>query len=247
MDKKVDRIGEKFITNEGYKIEIIKYNSCEDCSIRFDNGVVLNNQNYSNIKKRAIKNPYHPSIFEVGYIGEGENKSRVNNKYTKAYNIWSHMLERCYNEKYHIKYPTYKGCSVHSDWHNFQVFAEWFEENYIEGFHLDKDILLKGNKIYSPETCCFVPQEINKIFVKRDKTRDKYPTGVYREGTSFIAKITVDSKSEHLGYYKSIEKAFQAYKEVKEKHIKEMAKLFKSYISEKAYQALINYKVEITD
>ena len=111
-----------------------------------------------------IKNPYHPAVYGIGYIGEGEGeKGRV-------YNIWKKVLQRCYSKEYHIKKPTYIGCSVVKEWLNFQNFAKWYKKNYkpetMEGWHLDKDILVKGNKIYSPETCCFVPADINSLLLK---------------------------------------------------------------------------------
>ena len=79
------------------------------------------------------------------------------------------MLERCYSQKTQEKHTTYKECSVSEEWYNFQNFAEWMDKNYnyetMQKWHLDKDILFKGNKIYSPERCAFVPQEINVLFL----------------------------------------------------------------------------------
>jgi hypothetical protein len=83
------------------------------------------------------------------------------------------MMMRCYSLKWSSKFPTYKDCIVDERWHNFQIFGEWFEENYVEGFELDKDILGKSSKIYSPETCCFVPQEINLMFTKRLERKER--------------------------------------------------------------------------
>ena len=105
-------------------------------------------------------------IYGIGFIGVGNYKSRNKTGHTKAYNAWAAMLQRCYDSKLHLRNPTYKECSVIEEWYNFQNFAGWFEKNYIDGYQLDKDLLIKGNKIYSPETCCFVPKEINLILGK---------------------------------------------------------------------------------
>lgn len=160
---------------------------------------------------------------------------------------WLSMLTRCYgkgNKSYNDSY-------VHDDWLNFQNFAKWCEENYnpetMSEWQLDKDILVKGNKIYSPDTCCFVPQEINNLLIKATSTRGDLPIGVYRHRSSFRPAISRENKQRNLGSFKSVDEAFQVYKKAKENHIKEVADKWKGKINDKVYQAMYNYKVEITD
>ena len=118
---------------------------------------------------------------------------------------------------------------------------------------LDKDILVKGNKIYSPETCMFVPQNINKLFTKSNKIRGKYPIGVYfnKNANKFKAQCRIfyngKTQQESLGLYNTIEDAFNAYKQFKEANIKQMADEYKGKIPDKLYEAMYDYKVEITD
>ena len=88
---------------------------------------------------------------------------------TKPYNTWSSMLTRCYSENYHKLQPTYIGCSVCEEWHNFDVFCEWFAQNYKDGYQLDKDLLQQGNKMYSPKTCVFLTQRINSLLIERNR------------------------------------------------------------------------------
>jgi hypothetical protein len=238
------RVGEKHTTNEGYEVEIIEYFSRLNCTIQFNNGVVVTNRVYQSIIKGNIKNTYHKSVHGVGYLGIG----KYNNKtHPKIYQTWRGMLGRGHYEKLQERRPTYKGCSVAEDWHNFQVFAEWFENNYKESYVLDKDILQKGNKIYSPETCCFVPQEINNLLIKYDSKRGKYPIGIHKVGNRFKVQLSINGIQAHLGYFKTIEEAFEAYKTAKEIYIEEMADKWRGQITEPTYQALINYTVEITD
>lgn len=168
------------------------------------------------------------------------------------------MLNRCYYEKLHEKRPTYIGCTVSEEWHNFQNFAKWYYENYyeIEGevMCLDKDILCKGNKIYSLETCVFAPQTINLLFVKKQNVRGESPIGTsstengkYRVRCHMINPETSKSKGEYLGVYDTQEKAFEAYKYYKEKNIKEVADYYKDKIPQKLYNGMYAYEVEIDD
>ena len=110
------------------------------------------------IKKGRVKDKLMPFVQGVGFIGDGMYSTKH-----KAYKVWSHMFTRCYCSKYHETQPSYKDCTVDCAWFNFQVFAKWFNVNYIEGYHLDKDIKIDGNRIYSPDTCIFVKQRDNAI------------------------------------------------------------------------------------
>lgn len=247
-----NRIGEKFVTNEGYIIEIVSYKSQKEVTIKFEDGTLIRDKPYIDIRKGKIKNPYHKSTYGIGYFGEGDYKSGSNRKMHNYYVAWANILNRCYNKQHQEKYqPTYSGCSVADRWHNFQVFAEWFCTNHKDGFALDKDILVKGNKIYSPETCCFVPQEINNVLTKTNILRGDLPIGVRKEGNKYAAevkrKLSDTLRKHRIGVFDTPEEAFQAYKIAKEAYIKEVADKYKNQITEQVYQALYNYKVEITD
>lgn len=188
-------------------------------------GVELENISYLVLIKGNVKNPYHRWIYEIGYMGQGSHKSC--NKNTGCdntmYEKWQSMFQRCYSKRCLIKIPTYIECSVSDLWHNFQNFGDWFENNYVKGWHLDKDILVKGNKIYSPETCAFVPQEINMLFTKRDSKRGEYPIGVSKIKKRYASKIRKNGILTNMGTFNTPEEAFQAYKTAKESHIKEVA------------------------
>lgn len=193
----------------------------------------------------TVRNLYNPSVFSIGYLGVGSYKTKLEGKNTKVYTTWKNMFDRCYNKKTLNINTTYVGCSVDKRWHNFQVFAEWFEENYIEGWELDKDILVKGNKVYSPETCCFIPKEVNSFFTKCNTTRGEYPVGVVKSNNKFRARIGANRKS--LGTFNTPEEAFNAYRVAKKEGAKILAKKYKNKLLEKCYQAITNYKIEIND
>lgn len=246
-----NRVGEKHITSEGYEIEIIKYFNNSNCVIQFEDNTVVENVQYIRIKKGNIKNPNNKSVYGVGFIGVGKYKTTVKGKQTQYYNYWVSMLTRGYNNKYKEKFPTYKDVTVCEEWKCFQVFAEWFEDNYkshMEGWELDKDVLFKGNKVYSPETCCFVPNEINSLFIKSNSIRGDYPIGVHKHGCKkYVALIRKNNKRKHIGLFSTPEEAFQAYKITKEEYIKEVADKWRDLISDQVYEAMYNYQVEITD
>ena len=251
MDK-LNRVGEKHITNEGYEIEIIKYVNSNNCTIMFENGVIVENIQYSRVLIGTISNPYHLSVLGVGYFGVGKYVSKINGKKTPEYYKWINILKRCYCDKESLKYPTYKEVNVCEEWKCFQNFAKWVEENYkpevMHKWHLDKDILCKECKIYSPETCAFVPQEINKLFTLSEKTRGALPIGVVKVNKKFQAQVSNGTgKQIRSKVYETIEDAFQAYKIAKEAYIKEVADKWKDKIDPRVYEAMYNYRVEITD
>ena len=247
-----DRLGEEYLTTQGYIVEIIKYQGANNVTVQFkDTEIVVENINFKEVKNGNIRNLNHKAILGVGYIGYGKYKPTLNKKTSKCYTSWQSMLARCYNEKSQVltKNKSYVECNVTEKWHNFQNFAQWFEENYnfetMQGWCLDKDIIIKGNKIYSPETCCFVPNEINTLFTKIHKI-DKLPTGVTdSKNNSYRVALPRSKKGKRC--YKTVEEAFQAYKEVKEEYIKEVADKWKDLIDPRVYEAMYNYKVEITD
>lgn len=260
MNKKVAKqreeyISKTFVTNEGYEVVVVDYLNNKEIKVEFKNGYTTWCELVA-LKKGRVKNPYHPSVFGVGYVGVGDYNVSINEKITLNYQFWSGVIERSNDDKFKIKNPTYKDVTNCKDWFNFQNFAKWCEENYyeVEGevMHLDKDILCKGNKIYSPETCVFVPQTINQFFNKRQNLRGELPIGVtYKSGddSKFVARCgnPITKKREYLGVFDTPIKAFDAYKKRKEEVAKELATHYKEVIPSKLYYALLNYEVEIDD
>lgn len=155
------------------------------------------------------------------------------------------MFKRCYDPKSLARDPTYIGCTVHPDWHNFQNFAKWFECQYrTDGWQLDKDLTIEGNKVYSSDTCTFVPHQINSLLTDRGSARGDLPQGVVRKGERYVARLNLDGKLHYLGTYATPEEAFKIYKFAKEENIKRMAGLWKGLIDPRVYDLLINYEVK---
>lgn len=244
-----NRIREQHTTKQGYVATIVNYENSQSCSVKFNDvkETIIHSVRYYWLVRGAVNNPNHKTIHGVGFLGQGKYISSIKGSDTAEYVVWSKMIARCYSSVQQDKQPSYKGCSVHHDWHNFQNFAEWFSNNYVKGYHLDKDILVKGNKVYGPETCCFVPIEINSLFTKNNINRGKYPVGVSENGNKFLAKINIGKIRKNLGRYSTPQSAFIAYKNAKESHIKDVADQWKCKICAAVHSALYNYQVEITD
>ena len=259
MAKKIDRIGERNYNTFGSEMIITKYRTNRDIDVYFpEYNWTFKGVQYGHFKEGNVKCPYEKRVCGVGYLGEGKYKVSENGKKTKVYKTWHHMLTRCYDPKLHERFSTYIDCKVCDEWHNFQNFGKWFDDNYYEVKNeimcLDKDILVKHNKIYSSETCVFVPQAINVLFTKRQNDRGTsvigthcYINGKYQVSCSLINLETGESKQKYLGRYETQEEAFKVYKYYKEKNIKEVADYYKDRIPDKLYDGLYNYEVEIDD
>lgn len=136
------------------------------------------------------------TVFGIGFRGYGEYKISENGKHTKCYKVWHSMMLRCYDENIHKEYNTYTNCIVCNEWHNYQIFAEWFYENYIEGYQLDKDLRLYGNKLYSPKTCMFFHKDVNMFFkIHKSSKNRKLPLGVKIGGNNYRSGLVGKSNS----------------------------------------------------
>jgi hypothetical protein len=189
-----------------------------------------------------------------GYgINDDESPVKVKGKLLMSYRKWCGMLERCYSDKWHIKKPTYKHCQVSADWKYYSNFKRWFNINYINGYVLDKDLLLKGNKVYSKDTCLLMPERLNGLLINRTHDRGNYPVGVTlrkeRKSNVFEAAMMLNGKRKHLGFFDTPVDAFIAYKKGKEAYIQTVAKeyLDKALISMQIYNALMAYEVSESD
>lgn len=240
-------IGLEKYNNFGEHLKIIGYREYKDIDVIFDDGTILEHAKFYAFKNGGIKNPNTPSVLNVGYYGNG-----IYNSDDRAYNYWRSLMERCYSEKFQTKRPRYKYCTVCDEWLNYQNFAKWFNNNYyeIEGeaIQLDKDILVKNNTLYHPDYCVFVPMRINTLFIKSNSTRGSLPIGVHIRYGRYEATCSYGkSRCRSLGRFDSAQEAFDAYKSGKEKYIRSIANEYRNKIPEKLYEAMINYKVDITD
>ena len=253
---KETRLGEARMMKCGQIAIIVNYARYNDVTVQFKTTGEFVKTTYKQFKNGSVKSRFTPSVYSVGYTGY-EKTIDENGKPTKSYSVWLSMLRRCYSDEFQKTHPTYKGCCVCEEWLNYSNFKEWFDNNYYEidgeQMALDKDILVKGNKTYSPNTCVFVTQNINTLFIKHNKARGKYPIGVSfcKDANKYkvLCHIFHNGKTQqkYLGLYNTVEDAFKVYKQFKENYIKQVAEEYKDKIPDKLYKAMYNYKVEITD
>lgn len=244
-----NKVGEVSLNNFGSQMIICEYRNYQDIDVYFPKyNYTVRNKTYCEFKRKTIKCPYEKRTYQHGYIGEGKY-DYSNNK--DIYEDWRGVLMRVYDNSKDL--PTYKECELDEVWHNFQRFAEWREENYytISGkrTYLDKDILYKGNKLYSPQTCIYVPKRINNLFTTRKNQRGDYPIGVHynKKANKFISQCHNGDTMIYLGLFDNPTDAFYEYKKYKEKVIKEVADEYKHYIPSELYQALYRYEININD
>lgn len=192
--------------------------------------------------KRSMK----PVICGIGYRGS-EDVDCTSESYLK----WHDMLNRCYNAKFHERQPQYMGCTVCEEWLNYNNFKVWYDQNKIPGMSLDldKDILFKGNKIYSPETVAFVPHAINTLFLNGKKNRGGLPLGIHFDKSKgkYRAEMSFMGSNKKLGTFDTAEEAFVKYKEYKEDFIKKIAGQYQEKIPYKVYEAMMAWEIDIDD
>ena len=247
-----DCVGKVCKSKSSGDFKILKYNDTANVEIQFLKTGYETVARLSDIKSGGVKDPYSPSVFGVGVVGT-KYLIRVNDILTKEYVLWVHMLQRCYSTTLKKQIPTYEGCKVSDKFKSYEYFYEWCNKQTGFGndsWHLDKDLLIKGNKIYSENTSIFLPQEINKVLTKCTASRGEYLIGVCwdKAKNAFKAQVNKNKgKSEYLGSFNTELEAFNAYKVAKEAFVKEQANKWKSQIDERAYEALMKYEVNIDD
>ena len=181
------QVGSVWPSNSCGDFKVLEYINSKKILVEFvATGYVTTTQS-SHIKKGLVKDKLSLNVYGVGFVGDGRHEASVNRKSTKAYQTWRGMLKRCYCSKSLAKSPTYSDCTVASEWHNFQVFADWFELNYIDGFELDKDKLGNGNKVYSSDTCCFISHAENMVLASAKDFEFISPNGDLHAGNNIRA------------------------------------------------------------
>lgn len=249
MRKKRIQAGDVFTTNQGCRCEVLEYSSVMNVRIRFlDRYETEKSVRAEHLRNGGIDNPYFPSVYGVGFIGVGNHAPTFERRSTIAGERWRQMLKRCYENGYQMNNPTYIGCTVKDEWHNFQAFAEWHmrQPNHSDkSLELDKDLIRIGNKEYGPDLCSLVPRRVNGLIGIRTKNNG-LQTGV--SWNSKGRRYQVDCRDENgdhrfLGWYECKHAAAEVYRDFKESVLKKVALQFKDKIDPRVFDTLTNYKV----
>lgn len=239
------KVGDVFPTNKAGDCEVIRYVNRNEVLVCFYNTGQEKWCRAHNLKNGEVRDTLAPTVLGVGTVGG--LPVRDEGRLLPYYKSWYHMLSRCYDEGMQEKNQTYKGCTVTKDWLYLPNFKKWHDQYYRKGFDLDKDILVRGNKVYSPYTCEYIPQELNKLLVFNDKSRGNCTVGVcFIELTGkYLAHVCRGTGSRYIGSYHTEEEAFLSYKQEKELFIKEQAHhyLNKGDITQRMFDALIKFEI----
>lgn len=241
------KVGEIYPTKNG-SLTVLKY-------VKAIEILVQHNDEYGHkmwtradfIRKGSVRNPFEKHENGCSFTGHGYCHTISPDMRSVIYSIWRCLVQRTLTDSYNKNRVrnTYEDATICDEWHNFQVFCKFVNENkyFKKGFHLDKDLLVTGNKHYSPETCCFLPQVINGLIAINYETNNDLPVGVNRKYDYYEAAISYRGKRKRIGMYATPEEASAAYVQAKEAYVKELALEWKDRIEPRAFEALMNWTV----
>ena len=247
-------VGKTFNSNSFGKFTVLKYENYENVYIQFEQTGGVNITDLHRVRDGSVVDLLAKSNYNVGYIGYGYDPKCAESR--KLFKIWSGLVQRCFDPLWKTRHKCYELTTCSEDFLCASTFITWSKsqigynsiDEFGKPFALDKDILLKGNTVYSPDTCVFVPREINNLILSNRKVRGKLPIGVTKTKEGKLrARVSINNKEVALGVFETSNEAFQAYKEAKERHIKEVANKWKDRIDQRVYYALMKYEVKITD
>lgn len=242
------KVGNRYKNSQGVELEVVEYSSSTEVTVKVlgpvEHELVVSS---GNLLKGHVYDRYSPSLAGVGILGDAVVDCK-----SQEYVAWSGMIKRCYTSYAHNPRAiiNYSGCTVSSEWLKYSQFIDWYQKQKVQpGWQLDKDLLCKGNKVYGPETCVFLPRALNAFLTIRSNERGPCPVGVtYHEKSGhFEAAGNRDGKRCYLGVFKTQEEAFSVYKEARERYAKDLAERWKDQIDQKAYLALMEYEILIDD
>lgn len=188
-----------------------------------------------------------PTVYGVGF-NDVDFQITIEGKIVWQYKLWTGVLERCFDNKFKQRRPTYENVTCCDEWLSFATFLEWVnkEMDYSGkplGMQLDKDIIVRGNNVYSPLACSFVPHAVNSLLTASDAIRGDLPIGVSVHKERYQSQLKCLGKTKHLGYYNTQEEAFAAYKIAKEAQIKLVAMQHRDVLKPAAFESLMNWEI----
>jgi len=258
MNKRQEREGTRVQNVHGEWMTAADYNNSRDMFAVFDNGE-RTHTTWQNFMNGHVRNAFTPSVMGLGYLGKGNYPTIKNGQADKVYALWLNMLTRTYNSKFHKFNPRYEDCEIDPVWLNYSTFYEdvqrmcphFYDEDV--QYELDKDLLHKGNRVYGPNTCCFLPGELNTILLQATSARGEYPVGVtlYTQSSINPYRATISrsgaGKPKLVKGFPTIEEAFVWYCAQKKVYLLERVEYWRKYLTKDAYMALLRWEPCIDD
>lgn len=245
------KVGEVFKTNQGCECVVVEYNGAFDVVVEFlDENRYIKKVSTGDLRNGEVANPFFRSVFGVGYYGIDKNSLTGYKAKSREYMFWKGAMERCYSVINLKKSPTYLGCSIDSNWHNFQNFAEWCQHQvgFMEsGWQLDKDLLggITVGKVYSENVCIFVPQEINTLFIIPTTKTDDLPVGVSycKDRGNYQAGCGAGGYRKALGRFSTPELAYEAYLEYKKIRVSDIIASYTGRVDDRLISKLKEFLI----
>jgi hypothetical protein len=245
-------VGNLYESNRCGQYKVLEYINSGEIKIQFINSGHIKSITSSDFKTGKIKDPYHPSVQGVGYLGTGAYSATYSRRGKKrnspAYEVWIGKIKNCYGKSKSNHVYKQKGVTVCKEWHNFQVFAEWYYKQvrlYGKGGSVDKDLAFLGNREYSPTTARYVPAAINSLFTGK-AGNNITGVGFCDKSKKYKAKIQRGvANKRHLGYFDTYEQARESYVDAKITHVIEVVLKYQDKIPPdifyKLYTGAANY------
>jgi hypothetical protein len=245
------KVGERFKTNQGCECVVIEYNGAFDVVVQFqDDHAYIKTVSTGDLRRGEVANPFFRSVFGVGYYGIDKNSLEGYKSGGREYMFWKGAMERCYSILSSLRSPTYVGCAVDEVWHNFQNFGGWCQDQVgfnEKGWQLDKDLLggVTAGKVYSPDVCIFVPQEINTLFIIPTTKTDDLPTGVsyVKDRGNYQAGCGAGGYRKALGRFPTPELAYEAYMDYKKIRVSELVGLYAGRVDDRLITKLKEFLI----
>lgn len=233
--KSAIKIGDTKTTNQGYEIQVVSYTDYHNIEVEFVGFQYKMWVDGSTLSSGGVRYPFHKTLFGVGYLGEVDSNSP---HYSKIAARWRHLIRRLFSPSDGHKH--YADCSICDEWLNFSNFYTWTmqqTQGNIDELDLDKDILSNYTKVYSPETCTFIPIGLNRSLYSIDKTEG----GWYDEyGKRWRTAITCEETGKQIyTTYSSKKEAENGYAITKADRYLKLAETYKDKIKVHVYEALV--------
>lgn len=238
------QVGLQFETNTSGTLEVISVHR-KYAEIKFIKTGYTKTVAKCEVLNGKVKDPYFPLVHGRGFVGEGVF---IPKEHKENYARWYAIFRRCYDEA-NNRFPNYEHHFVNEDWFNFQSYMEWAvnQPNYNKkGWQLDKDLLVLDNLEYGPNSCCFIPKEVNMAIITNRIQENVLGTGVIfdKKLGKFLARAQqTHKKSKHIGCYNTSEEAFEAYKTCKILYVRHLAEKYREELDPLVYEAMLNWKV----